>query len=338
VSDTDATAAPGPADGPDTEAAERAYVEQVRREIDDEVRRRAAGELPPQLERELDELFLRHAPHGKGGAGLRDMLRQVDAAVFIDPMVPIASRRPGGAAVKRGLRSINLWYLRYVTYQVSAFATAVSRALHVLDLQLGELRRAAEAGAPPPAVVVETADTAGPGAWWIGPVADELAGAPGRVLHAACGDGWLVTRLAGRGIDAYGVDPRPGALGTHELDTVDLRQEDVTLHLDAVEPGALGAVVLSGVLDGAAQGERLRLLERAARALHAGGTLVLHSVGRARFEADDAPVEADLVPARPYRPATWRALLLDMGFGAEVLDAPAGGDFAVVARRIAPGS
>ncbi|HTZ10294.1 MAG TPA: hypothetical protein VMB72_14555 [Acidimicrobiales bacterium] len=320
------------------DAAELAYVEQVRREIDDEVRRRGAGDLPPQVERELDELFLRHAPHGRGGAGLADMLRQVDAAVFIDPMVPIASRRPAGAMVKRGLRSVNLWYQRWVTYQVSAFATAVSRALHVLDLQVSELRRAAEDSAPPPAVVVESPELARAGAWWAGPVGDELAGTAGRVLHAACGDGWLVQALAARGLDAYGVDPRPGAVRAHELDTLDLRQEEVGAHLAAVEPGALGAVVLSGVVDGAAHGERLRLVERAVRAVGADGTVVLHSLGRARFDAEDAPPEADLVPARPYRPATWGALLGDMGMAAEVRAAPSGGDYLVVARRTAPAS
>ena len=59
------------------------------------------------------------------------MLRLVDAAVFIDPVVPVDSRRPGGTAVKRGLRSLTCWYLRFVTHQVSEFATGVSRALHV---------------------------------------------------------------------------------------------------------------------------------------------------------------------------------------------------------------
>ena len=55
-----------------------------------------------------------------------------------------------------------------------------------------------------------------PGAWWVQAVTDGLASRHGRVLHAACGDGWLVTTLVAAGVDAYGVDPHervpgPGA-------------------------------------------------------------------------------------------------------------------------------
>jgi len=333
----------GPAGGTSAgqeDEASREYLDQVRREIDEEVRRRAASDLPPQVERELDELFLRHAPHGASGVGLRDMLRQVDAAVFIDPMVPIASRRPGGAAVKRGLRSLSLWYLRYVTYQVSSFATAVSRALHVLDLQMSDLRQKVDALQMPPSVVVDPAWAHHAGAWWAGAVIDALAGAPagaetgrpGRVLHVACGGGWLVGALAERGVDAYGVDPRPGVV-TGELDVLDLREEGVVEHLEAVESDSLGAVVLSGVVEGTHHTERLRLLGHAVRALAPGGALLVHSLSRSTWEADDAPVEADLVPARPYRPATWHRVLGDLGLVVSVDEAADGRDYLVTGRR-----
>jgi len=45
--------------GPDPQA----YITQVMAEIEEEVRlRRASGDLPPKLERELDELFWRTLP------------------------------------------------------------------------------------------------------------------------------------------------------------------------------------------------------------------------------------------------------------------------------------
>ena len=183
----------------DDGVAARAYLDEVRREIDDEVRRRrSAGDLPISVERELDQLFLAHSPLGGRGAALRDMLRLVDASVFIDPVVPVASRRPGGATVKRGLRSLNLWYLRYITHQVSEFATAVSRALHVLDAQVTDLRRKVDALAVAPFGAVEIGWAHNPAAWWVQVVTDGLASRRGRVLHAACGDGWLVSTLVGR--------------------------------------------------------------------------------------------------------------------------------------------
>jgi SAM-dependent methyltransferase len=333
----------------DTGRIDDDYIEQVRREIADEVRRRAAADLPPRLERELDEMFMRHAPLGSGGTGLTDILRHVDAAVFIDPMVPVDSRRPGGTAVKRGLRSLNFWYQRYVTHQVSTFAAAVGRALHVIDAQLTGVRGRLDALAPPPSVVVDAPWAHRRDAWWVGVVLEELGGdsgagarssvegaGGGRVLHAACGDGWLVGALARRGVDAYGVDPRPRALTDEEADALDLREEDVREHLEVVEPGSLAAVVLSGVVEGAPLGDRHRLLLAAARAMGPEGLLVVHSLSRASWEADDAPLQADLVPARPYRATTWGAVLGEEGLTVTVDEAADGRDYLVRARRRAP--
>ena len=202
-----------PSDTPDDDA--RRYLDEVRREIDDEVRRRrASGDLPPNIERDLDQLFLAHSPLGGRSAALRDMLRLVDASVFIDPVVPVASRRPGGTAVKRGLRSLSLWYLRYITHQVSEFATAVSRALHVLDVQVTELRRKMDALEVPPSGAVEVPWAHNRDAWWVEQVARTLTGRRGRVLHAACGRGWLVDVLVARDVDAYGVDRAPRDRGS----------------------------------------------------------------------------------------------------------------------------
>lgn len=193
------------------QAADGAYLAQVMAEIDEEVRRRrASGDLPPRLERELDELFLEHSPVAGRGGGLDQALRMVDAAAFIDPVVPISSNKSGGALVKKGLRTLNLWYIGYVTHQVSQFAAAVSRSLHLLDDRLAELRTEVEAQRVPAAVVVEAPWAVGADAWWVPVAVGALAGVRSRVLHAAAGDGWLVRQLVGKGVDAYGVDPRPG--------------------------------------------------------------------------------------------------------------------------------
>jgi hypothetical protein len=82
----------------------QAYVQQVMAEIAEEVRlRRASGDLPPKLERELDELFLAHAPVGGRGSDPGEALRAVDTMVFIDPVVPVESNRAGGAVVKKSM-------------------------------------------------------------------------------------------------------------------------------------------------------------------------------------------------------------------------------------------
>jgi SAM-dependent methyltransferase len=318
----------------DVDDADRAYLREVRAEIDEEVRRRrASGDLPSAVETELEQLFLKHAPMGSTRQELHDVLRLVDGAAFIDPVVPVASSRPGGTAVKKSLRSMNFWYLRFITHQVSQFATAVSRSLHILDQQMSELARQVEAVEVPPGVVVDIGWAQGRDAWWTAPLLTELAGCRRRVLHAACGDGWLVGCLVAAGIDGYGVDPRPGRVADQELGDLDLREEPLVDHLRAVEVGALGAVVLSGVMEGSAPGVRRRLVEGAVMALAPDGVLLVHSLTPSAWDAVDAPPEADISGARPYRPGTWPHVLGELGLDVTVTTGPDGRDYLVRGRR-----
>lgn len=322
------------------EAADREYLAGVMAEIDEEVRRRrASGDLPARVERELDELFLEHSPVAGRGGGMDEALRMVDAAAFIDPVVPVGSNKSGGAVVKKGIRSLNLWYVGFVTHQVSQFATAASRALHLLDDRVAELRRQLEAQQVPPAGVVESSWSVGADAWWVPAAEDALRSAPGRVLHAACGDGWLVAALAGKGVDAYGVDPRPGRVDRAEADGTDLREEDLLEHLRAVEPAALGGLVLTGVVDGTTHGERGQLLRAVCRGLAPDGVLVVHSLAPGTWASEAAPVEADLASGRPLRPGTWEHVLAPLGFDVAVAEGPSAADYVVTAvLRDAPPS
>lgn len=313
-------------DAPEEAGAEaESPLARVLAEIDDEVRRRR-HDLPASKERELDALFLRHAPMGSRYGEVDAALQLVDTAAFIDPVVPVDSDLPAGAMIKKGLRSLNLWYIGYVTGQVSEFAAAVSRTLHLLDNGVQDLRRRL-----PREVTVPVVDAGQAGAWWEAAALDALAGAHGRVLHAACGDGWLVRQLRGRGVDAYGVDPRPGETEAAERRGDDVRGEAVLGHLRAVGHQGLGGVVLSGVVEGVAAGERGELLEVLADRLCEGGVLVVHSLTPSAWFADDAPLEADLAPGRPVRAEVWKLLL--EGWSAEVQPGPGGGDYLVVATR-----
>ncbi len=322
----------------DTEATEpadpQAYVEQVMAEIAEEVRlRRASGDLPPKLERELDELFLAHSPVAGRGGDLGEALRMVDATTHIDPVVPVESERAAGTFVKKGMRSLLLWYVGWVTHQVSQSASAVSRALHIVDDRLGQLERQVEAHRVPGSGVVEFPALCGPDAWWVEPAVAAVAKAQGRILHAACGDGWLVRRIAAAGGDAYGVDPRVRLVERAELSTLDLRGEAVGEHLRAVAPAGLGAIVLSGTVEGMAGAERTQLLTAIGTRLAPGGTLVVHSASRAAWEAADAPPDADLAPGRPLRAEAWCSLLGQEGYEATAQEGPGGADYLVTAVR-----
>lgn len=313
------------------EQSDLADFDEVLAEIDAEVRRRrASGDLPARLERDLDELFLAYSPMGGHHGGMDDALRMVDAATFVDPVVPVASAKSGGALVKRGVRQLTLWYVGYVTHQVNQFATATNRALHVMAEQVDSLRRAVELQSVPPAPIVTVEWAHHAGAWWTQPAVLALTGVPGRVLHAAAGDGWLVHALSAKGFDAYGVDPRPSA---GQGATGDIREEGVLDHLRAVPAGALGAMVLTGVAEALSPGERRAIVDALADRLAPGGCVVLHSLSRREWEGAEGPPEADLAAAHPLRPDTWRQLLTVAGFDATALDGPAGRDYVVIATR-----
>jgi hypothetical protein len=312
----------------------QAYVQQVMVEIAEEVRlRRASGDLPPKLERELDELFLAHSPVAGRGGDLGDALRMVDAATFIDPVVPVESERAAGAYVKKGMRSLLLWYVGWLTHQMSQSASAVSRALHIVDDRLQELERRVDTQRVPAAGVVEFSGSSGSGTWWADPAAAAVAKVPGRVLHAACGDGWLVRHMVEAGGDAYGIDPRAHVVDAAELSALDVRHESLEEHLRAVAAAGLGGVVLSGLVEGMSGGQRAQVLKAVGTRLAPGGTLVIHSVAQATWEGADAPVEADLAPGRPLRPESWVHLLAQSGYEADVQMGPADADYLVVAVR-----
>jgi hypothetical protein len=323
----------GEADKTD-EAEARAYLDQVMREIEDEVAlRRASGDIPLRVERELDELFLEFSPVAGRGGTLPEALRLLDDAAFIDPVVPIASDKSGGAVVKKGLRSLSLWYMGFITHQVSQFASATSRALHLVADDLTKLRDEVarlKVDAPP---VIEAGPAHRPDAWWVPAAVTALGAADGRVLHAACGDGWLVRHLEAAGVDAYGVDPRPEVVESGEDAGSDLRGEDLYAHLRATAPGALAGLVLTGVADGPSPGQRAQLLDLVTRALGPGAPLVVHSMSRRAWDADEVPPAVDISPGRPWRSGTWVAVLEEDGFTARAEAGPAGHDYLVVAVR-----
>jgi hypothetical protein len=322
---------PLPSGDADPEAAHE-YVDKVMSEIDEEVlRRRSSGDLPPRVEHELDELFLRYSPMAGRDGAIEEALGVVESNSFIDPVVPVASSRSGGALAKRTIRQASLWYVGWVTHQINQFASATSRTLRVLDDRVRALQSEFDALRIPAAPVIDTAWAHGPTAWWVAPVADAVAGQKGRVLHAAAGNGWLVRQLRAEGADAYGVEPRAGRIDRAEIDGLDLREESLRDHLGAVAPDSLGALILTGVVDGMASVERDALVALAATAIAPSGRLVIHSLSERGWRSDEAPVEADLAAGHPLRPRTWKALLGAAGFEVAVTDGPGSLDYLLVA-------
>lgn len=307
-----------PADDDDLDAVGRArYLTEVMAEIDAEVRRRrASGDLPAGLERELDELFLEFSPVGlHGRARLRETLALVDGSAYVDTAVPVESQKAVGSTVKRLIRKTMGWYIGFIVHQIVKFAWAVSRMFHVVVDHIEDLEAEVDTLRTPelPDSAMPAAD---PGAsWWSGEAVAALTGVTGRVLHAECGNGTLLDALIAAGVDAYGVDPTESVIEVAVDRGLDVRAESVLGHLDVVAEEALAGLVLSGSIQWLHPNQRDRLVRMATSRLAIDGVLVIHSATPESWTAATSHLVSDLAPGRPLHPETWSHLLAQGGFG-----------------------
>ncbi len=312
-----APASAGPDADTTAEVGERIrYLDEVMAEIDAEVRRRrASGDLPAGLERELDELFLEFSPVGlQGRARLRETLSLVDGSAYVDIAVPTASNKAVGSYIKRSVRKGLGWYMNFIVAQIVRFAWSVSRMFHVVVDHIEDLESAVEAHRTPDLPPDAVPSTAGGTSWWSPAATEALAGVTERVVVADCGDATLVEELVAAGIDAYGVDPSDRALEPALDRGVDVRAEAVLDHLEVVSTEALGGIVLTGSVQWLRPNERQRLLDLLTSRLAVDGTLVLHSTSPGAWAASAPPVVRDLAPGHPLHPETWAHLLGSRGF------------------------
>lgn len=288
-------------------------------EIDEEVRRRReSGEIPSDLERELDLVFARFAPVAALEADFEQVLTRAEQMTFIDVLAPVESSRPVVPIFKKVVRKVIGWYIRYIAQQTTGFAHAISRAVRLL----GERVESLEDASPLAAKRVTPQPASPPDAHWTQLLVDRLVGsATGRVLHGESADGAVVRALTAAGVDAYGVDPLSGDTG------IEVRDDEVAVHLRALPDETLGGIILSGCVDRLALGALLELADLAARKVAIGGTVVVISRDPRAWEREDPARLVDLAPGKPLRSETWRHLLAERGFeGVDVVEGerPAG--------------
>jgi hypothetical protein len=280
--------------------------EKLLAEIEEEVRRkRASGELSPDLERELDVVFARYAPVHVLEGDFDRVLARAEELTFVDPLVPAESKLPPVAFVKKVVRKLTLWMLRFVAVQVSGFAETITRAVQLLGRRVDLLEQAL------PVATLPAAD-AGPEAvpdedHWAGFLRKHLDGLDGRVLHVEAGGGALVASLVEAGIDAYGVDPVVRAEGT------DVRVQAAADHLSKVADEGLAAVILSGWVDRLPLPGKTALVDAALAKVRAGGHVVVVGSDPRAWSSRVGIVHADLAAGRPLHAETWQRLLAERG-------------------------
>lgn len=280
-------------------------------EIEDDVRRkRESGDLPPHLERELDIVFARYAPVRALDGDFDQVLVRAEQSTFIDVLAPTASSRPVVPHVKRVVRKVVVWIIRYVAQQASGFNEAITRAVRLLGKRVDALEEAtgtrsvARFEGEGEAVTTPLPDSA----HWTPVLVDALRGASGRVLHAESGDAGLVRALVAAGVDAYGVDP----VAARDAD-LDVRLDGVVEHLGKVPEDTLAGIVLSGCVDRFPKAALLRLADQAVARLASGGVLVVVGTDPVTWERERSPVEVDLGAGRPLHAETWAHLLRERG-------------------------
>ena len=317
----------------------RAYLERVRREIDDEVRRRrAAGDFPPSFERRLDELFARFTPTGTADDHFTEALKLADRSAYFDIDVPIGPRRAPRGFVKWSLWQAEAWFMHYVVSQLNHFAASAMRVLHLLDERLSDVERDVGALSPPPLPEEELVTPGADPLPFLAVVRARLGragGVTGRVLHAECGDGALLVALGSAGLDAYGIDPGTTASDSATARGLDVRRDDVLGHLGSVADEALTGLVLSACVDRMSLAERRRLLRLAEAKVAPGGLVAVIGTAPDAWEQRAGPVAADLAPGRPLHAETWAHLLSQVGFGeVETVEEPDA--FVVAATKQVP--
>ena len=176
-------------------------------EIEAEVRaRRAAGEYPAGMERELDQLFARFAPP-EVSTDFGAALEKAEDLVLIEPIIPTASQKPVLGVVKKVVAKLIAFYHAWLGQQISGLAVAITNALRLLgdrvrDLEetQGDVVRARTAGARIAAIRDDSV--------WAAGVVSALKGCSGRIAIVECGDGALLQSVVAAGFDAYGVESR----------------------------------------------------------------------------------------------------------------------------------
>jgi hypothetical protein len=275
-------------------------------ELQEEVRRkRQSGELPADLERELDVVFARYAPVHVLEGDYERVLARTQELTFIDPLVPAESKLPPVTFAKKRIRKATLWMLRAVAVQVSGFAETITRALQLLGRRVDLLEQALPVASLPGAEA--GAEAAPVEDHWSAFLAQHLAGADGRVLHVEAGGGRLVAALSQGGVDVYGVDPVVRADGG------DVRVDAAAEHLAKVADGALAAVILSGWVDRLPVPGKTALLDAALAKVRPGGSVVIVGTDPRAWAAQRGTVHADLAAGRPLHAETWQRLLADRG-------------------------
>jgi len=299
-------------------------------EIANDANRQRVESSPAAIdEAEIIAAFDDLAPAG----ALRDdgaaTIARLGSAAHINVDVPTGSNQAALVPVKKGLRKLQAWYLRYVTDQINVALALTTGALEDHEKRLRTLDSpytATDLGAgpppmPSPAVVNIVAETIS------GSIDTPTDGTQQRTLSAWCGGGEFVSALVARHVDAYGVDADHDLISGAIRQGLDARHDDPVEHLSELPAASLSGLVIGPAIDIMRISDIAGIIDLARHTVAEHGLIVI--------AADTEPIDSvrfELAERKPLSIDAWLRLLSARHVDAEVIHSSPG-DLTVFAGR-----
>lgn len=150
-------------------------------------------------------------------------------------------------------------------------------------------------------------------------LADHLVGC-GPVLDIGCGRGELLTLLAARSVEAWGVEIDRTLVETAVADGLDVRYGDGIASLRDAQPGSLGGVTLIQVIEHLTSQHAVDLVALAADRVRPGGKVVIETVNPQSLYVYAHAFYIDPTHVRPVHPAWLLFLFKEAGFADTTID------------------
>jgi SAM-dependent methyltransferase len=137
---------------------------------------------------------------------------------------------------------------------------------------------------------------------------------PDEVADLGCGRGEFLGLLEARGIPAIGVDASPQMVDQARRQGFRAEQGDMFAWLEAREPGSLGGIMCSHVVEHLWPADHMRFARLAAAALRPGGVVVVETPNPKSLLAGAVNFPCDPTHLRPVFPETLQFMLEGAGF------------------------
>jgi SAM-dependent methyltransferase len=134
------------------------------------------------------------------------------------------------------------------------------------------------------------------------------------VLDIGCGRGELLGLLGEHGVEAYGVDTDASMVAEARADGLNVRREDAIAHLEQLEPGSLGAIISTHVVEHLELSDLLHLIELSTSRLRPGGIFVAETPNPASLIVLGNSYILDPTHVRPLHPSLMSFLCESAGF------------------------